>query len=149
MGWFGKKAMPALNALPSDDAWSVAQGKNNGQPMFVRVNRSAKGYAAHPELPWRLGVAVPLNAPNEHGLPGPEETAQLNAIEDSLLASIGNAGRLVLVITTGGMREFVSYISTQQAGKQIVQTVAAANRSHRLQHYVQEDKTWGLFGQFA
>src|SRR5438477_8193661 len=104
------KNFPTLESLSAEDQWAVAQGENNGNPMIVRVNSSAKDYAGHPELPIRLGIAVPLNAPNEHGFPGEAEAQQLGDIEDRLFDTIGSLGRVVLIITTSGMREFVSYV---------------------------------------
>src|SRR5437879_5728342 len=98
MIFFGKRKFPPLDSLP-EDKWSVSQGENNGKPMFIRMNSSAKQYAGHPELPVRLGIAVPLNDPNDHGLPKETESDQLGQIEDRLVELIGTAGRVVLIIT--------------------------------------------------
>ena len=62
----------------SSEHWVVVQGENGGAPMVLRINSGAAKYAAHPELPIRLGVTVAFNAPNEHGFCTPEEGEQLN-----------------------------------------------------------------------
>ncbi|MBC8114434.1 MAG: DUF695 domain-containing protein, partial [Candidatus Saccharimonas sp.] len=126
-----------------------AQGEGDGKPMIVRVNSSAKEYAGHPDLPVRLGVAIPLHAPRPDGLPNEAESEQLGDIEDRLFDAIGTAGRVVLIITTSGMREFVSYVRTADAAEQVAQSVRTATATHELQHYAENDPKWCLFGQFA
>lgn len=61
--------------LPTDDEqrWSVAQRKHEGVPILVRFNERVGEWAAHSDLPIKLGFAVPLNRPNEGGLPDPAE----------------------------------------------------------------------------
>lgn len=149
MGFFSKKKIPSLEALPAEDRWSLAQGENNGRPMIVRVNSSAKDYTGHPELPIRLGIAIPLHAPNEYGFPGEVESEQLGDIEDRLFEAIGSSGRVVLIITTSGMREFVSYVRSPEVAKQVVQSVQTGTTTHQVQHYAQADAKWELFGQFV
>ncbi len=122
MKLFGKKKFPLLTSLP-EDQWRVSRREVEGHPMFVRVNTSAKKYVGHPQLPHRLGIAIPLHAPNPHGLPGDEELAQLNDIEEALFDAIARDGRAVLIITTSGMREFVSYVNSAQRGELIVEAL--------------------------
>jgi hypothetical protein len=149
MNWFGKKKSPALDPLPTDERWSLAQGENDGKPMFVRVNSSAKEYARHPDLSVRLGIAIPLHAPNDHGLPVEPESEQLQDIEDNLLEVLAASGRLVLVITTCGMREFVSYVRSSQVAEEIATQIRAVTDTHKVQHYAESDPKWDIFGQFA
>ena len=65
---------------PNESKWSVLQGEHNGQFMLVRRNDSAAQLRGHAEYRYRIGVAVPLKAPDERGLPSDEESGQLNAI---------------------------------------------------------------------
>jgi hypothetical protein len=149
MGWFSKKKFPALDSLPAEDLWAVSQGENDGKPMIVRINSSAKDYAGHPDLPVRLGIAIPLHQPDQNGLPGEAESAQLGNVEDRLFEALGSSGRLVLVITTSGMREFVSYVRSPQAAEKIAQLVKAETKTHEVQHYAESDLNWSGYGQFA
>ena len=149
MGWFSKKKYPVLDTLPAEDRWAVAQGENDGKPMIVRVNSSAKDYAGHPELPVRLGIAVPLHAPRPDGLPNEAESEQLGDIEDRLFDTVGTTGRIVLIITTSGMREFVSYVRSSDVAAQVAQSLQVATSTHEVQHYAESDPKWGLYGQFA
>lgn len=117
--------------------------------MFVRVNSSAKHYAGHPDLSIRLGIAIPCHAPNEHGLPTRAESKQLHEIEDGLFDALGASGRVVLIITTGGMREFVSYVRSSHLAEHVASQLRAATATHEVQHYVESDPTWAVYRQFT
>ncbi|MBI5352342.1 MAG: DUF695 domain-containing protein [Chloroflexi bacterium] len=136
---------------PSESKWSILQGQNNGKPMIVRRNTSAKQLSSNPEFAYRVGFAIPLLAPNEVGLPTNEETASLNQIEDELSVQLekDKASILVLSITTGGMREFVFYTKDSQMVEKVVIDVRSKFSSHEIQYYVEEDKKWSVYKQFA
>jgi len=129
---------------PDPPVWTVARGEYEGRPMFVRLDTSARGSAIRRELPTRLGIAIPLKNPDERGLPRTEEFAELDAIEDNLVAAlrVHGEGRMVLVLTTGGMREFVSYVRTPEAGVAAADQVRTATSTHQVQHYTQQDPEW-------
>jgi hypothetical protein len=148
MQWFSKKKFPPIESLPAEDQWSLGQGQHDGKPMFVRINSSAKEYIGHPDLPFRLGIAVPLHEPRPDGLPDQTETQQLIEIEDRLFEAIGIEGRVVLIITTSGMREFVSYVRTGEGAQKIAQSLQTAVTTHDLQHYIEQDRKWSLYQQF-
>src|ERR1700679_2620755 len=77
MSWFGKKAV-----FPTESKWNLFQGENNGKPMIVRKNESARALKETGTFRNRIGVAVPLIDAREDGLPSPLELENLNAIED-------------------------------------------------------------------
>jgi Family of unknown function (DUF695) len=133
------------------ESWSVAQGTNNGRPMFVRINTGLKLLAGKPPYDHRLGVAIPLQAPNQHGLPSKEESQQLNGIEDALRAAVLSSEKthLAVVITTNGFREFVFYTSVP---RDIVITMERFRKevtSHQIQFHVKPDTTWEVYRDFA
>jgi hypothetical protein len=129
----------------------MLEGDNEGKPMVVRRNDSAGEYAGHRELPFRLGVAIPFVPPDENGFPAPDETWELDEIEDALVdeRQEKQTGVLTLVITTSGMREFVSYVRSAKDADAAVQTAAAAGEEHEVQYYVEEDPEWKLYAEFA
>ena len=147
-GLFKKK--PAAN-YPDESSWSVSEGKHNGHPMFLRRNDSAVALAQHPDFCFRVGVAVPLNAPDENGLPGGEEMGQLNAIEDALSSrlELDQQSLQVLTITTNGMREFMFYTRSPDAAQQSINDVKAGTSSHEVQSYIAEDIEWAGYKQFT
>jgi len=148
MAWF-KKKLPVPASLPADEQWSVATGENQGKPMLVRVNTTVKQYAGHRDMPIRLGIAIPFAAPREDGLPNEAESAQLSDIEDRLHRALGSSGRLVVILTTSGMREFVSYVGSREVAESVAQSLRAATSTHEVQFYAEADPTWELYLQFA
>ncbi len=150
MGLFTKKH-PKVSKLSARQNWAVGEADNDGRPMFVRINAGAESFAAHPELPYRFGVTIPLVEPDERGLPQAPEMAVLNEIEDALTGVLEPAadGFLVLAITTCGTREFVFYIREPQCATSAVAAAEACCQGHQVQHYVESDPQWSVYRQFA
>jgi hypothetical protein len=137
---------------PTESKWTVLRGKRGGRPIFVRRNDSAKQLRGHAKFSSRVGIAVPLQAANEHGLPGSEEAAQLDTIEDLLCSRLqeNQESLLVLAITTGGMREFVFYTRRRASETQsIIEKVKGEVHSHELQCYIADDPAWSIYDEFA
>jgi hypothetical protein len=144
---FFKKKSPLY---PHESKWSAIQGSHGGKPMFLRRNDSAAQLAGHPDYKHRVGVAVPLRAPNEHGLPSNDEMNTLGVFED-LLASRLEAGEesiQVLVITTDGMREYIFYTRDPAGANAILESLRAETSSHEVQSYIAEDPKWQIYKQF-
>ena len=135
----------------SSKPWKVVQGETEGGPMVLRINSGAEKYAAHPELPIRLGVTAAFNAPNEHGFCTPEEGEQLNQIEDQLVSRLkaNHGGFLVLVVTYGGKREFIFYVRDEQQASTAVEVVRDRTTSHNLQYGLETDRKWSYYLQFV
>jgi hypothetical protein len=59
----------------------------------------------------QVAVAVPLVIATDDGLPTPAEERRLAAVEELIRADLerGERARLVLVLTTAGVREYVGY----------------------------------------
>jgi hypothetical protein len=139
--------------LPPEDAqrWSVASGDYGGGPLVVRFNESARDVAGHPALPIKLGFAVPLNRPNEGGLPDATENEELAAIEDLIAQRVlaGAVGVHAMTLTTGVMKEFVFYIAP---GLDIAALHAALReqvQSHDVQCMAVEEPGWASFRGFV
>ena len=45
--------------------WSVYQGQFNNSPVILRCNSYYREYKGKKEYPYQVGVAMPLNLPNE------------------------------------------------------------------------------------
>jgi hypothetical protein len=136
---------------PSETRWSVHNGQRSGKPIFVRRNDSAAMLCEHPEFRFRVGVAIPLNAPNEHGLPTNDEMNQLNEIEDRLASRLEaeQQSLQVLSITTAGMREFVFYTRSAETARAVIEALRSEVSSHEVQGYVAADPKWSVYRQFA
>ena len=143
-----KKKQPSY---PDEAKWSVHQGEQDGKPLFIRRNDSAKQLSAHPEYAYRVGIAIPLLDPNLEGLPTSEEMGSLNTIEDQLAGSLeANQDSIqVLSITTNGMREFVFYTRSPDAAQAAISNAGSEFPQYAFQYYIHEDKKWELYQQFA
>jgi hypothetical protein len=92
--------------------WQVAVGHDDaGLPVHVRWDPVALAVSPVPGFELQLGVTVPLAVGGEDGLPSPAEERRLASVEESLRESleVDERARLVLVVTTRGVREFVAY----------------------------------------
>lgn len=150
---FNPFAKKFKNISEYPDAWSVAQGVIDGKPIFTRYRSGINEAIGHPNYPFQIGIAIPLNSPTEDGLPANEEGNRLGQIEDAISAvlQLHDETVFVLSITTGGMREFVFYASewkpeyyeakVKEAGKSFAE--------HDLQFMMQPDKNWDTFRQFT
>ena len=138
-------------SYPSDSQWSILQGEQNGKPMFIRRNESAKQLATHPDYFYRIGIAIPLLEPNEHGLPTHNEKKSLNIIEEKLIGSLeSNQDSLqVLSITTNGMIEFVFYTRDPETIQSAITSISSDTPNYEFQYYIDEDKKWKLYKQFT
>jgi hypothetical protein len=130
--------------------WSVFQSERDGKPLFARFNAGASKMAGNPAYATRVGVIVSLNRPNEHGLPAGDEFAQLNAIEDHVMAELGQQGAIFVgSITTAGTRELVFYTGAVDAVKKRFAVLQKATTSHRMQLTARADKTWSDYRRFV
>lgn len=134
-------------AVPENE-WTMAQGENRGNPMFVRFNAGLQGMDGKKRYAHRVGCAVPLKNPNEHGLPTTEEFAALDAIEDALMQAFAGHTLLAVVITTSGMREFVFYTS-QPKQVQAAYESLKPRFEHELQLIIQHDPQWSVYDDFT
>lgn len=144
-----------IRALPkvTDDAqpWSVAMVRVDEKPLIVRANGLAKKWKAHPELPIKLGFAMPLNKPNPAGLPDPEENLVLNGVEDAILAAVESRtiGFHALTLTNGEMKELILYIpegvDIQSLHEHLRQTVT----SHEVQCLAEVETAWETFQAYS
>ena len=136
---------------PTESKWSVLNGEHGGKPLVVRRNESAKQLLGNPEYNHRVGIAVPLHAPDERGLPGAEEMSQLSGIEDLLCDRLeANQDSLqVLAITTGGMREFIFYTRAAHSLQPVLERIQQEVSSHTVQCYIEPDAKWSVYEEFA
>ena len=102
-------------------------------------------------FPIRLGFAIPLNRPNDGGLPDPAENEELNEVEDIIRREVEAkaTGMHVLVLTTGVMREFVFYITDNVDIAAIHNAIRSAVSTHEVQCMAVTDPGWDAYTQFA
>ena len=129
----------------------MLKGAHAGKPLFARRNDSASDLAGHPQYRFRIGVALPLKNPNEHGFPGSDEMSELDTIEDTLVPRLESDQRSlqVLAITTGGVRELIFYTRDPAFSQGVLDALRTEVSSHEVQAYIEEDPKWDVYAQFA
>ena len=136
---------------PTESTWSLLQGENDGAPMIVLRNDSAKRLSAHPDYRHRIGIAFPLREPDENGFAGQNEAEALDAIEEELQQKL-EANYLslqVLGIATSGMRELVFYTRDPSSAEAVIASIRAGVRSHEVQSTLEEDPEWKVYARFG
>lgn len=105
--------VPLSSVLPATgEPWREATGQDeHALPVHVRWDPLAAALAPVAGFDIQVAVAVPLVIAGDDGLPTPGEERRLAGVEEQVRAGIerGERGRLVLVVTTGGVREYVGY----------------------------------------
>jgi hypothetical protein len=139
--------------LPAADQqrWGVGQAEDDGAPLMVRFNQTAGEWAGHADLPIRLGFAVPLNHPNEGGLPNPAENAELFAVEDVICRHVSAKalGLHALTLTTGVMKEWVFYVAPGADIARLHEEIRSQVASHDVQCLAVEDQRWDSYRAFV
>ncbi len=117
--------------------------------MFIRTNTGYREFGSVPGYEHQVGIAVPLKSAEISGLPGSEELAQLDEVEDIICSSLEEQAEslIVAVIRTGGMSEFVFYTREPQSVKQRFEELRNRITSHEIQLIIQSDKTWHVYAQ--
>jgi hypothetical protein len=112
---------------------------------------TAGEWVGHADLPVKLGFAIPLNHPNQEGLPDPEENAALAAIEDLISREVSSQTRgiHVLTLTMGMMKEFVFYIARGADIAKLHESIRNQVPSHDVQCEAIEETTWESYRAFT
>ncbi len=150
---FSRKPLDVAK-LPSIDSdryqWQVALIESDDGPLIIRKNTTAKKWAKHPALPIKLGFAIPLNSPNEGGLPDPVENERLDEIEDFIVKTLAvdAIGLQVLTITNGVMKEFIFYITDGLDIGSIHNRLQEQCTTHEVQCIAQRETDWETYATF-
>lgn len=146
-----RKPWPARAEIDGSGPWVLAQGTYQEKPIFVRINKGLETIAGHPDFPDQVRIAVPLRAPTDQGLPDEAESAELNAVEDALCEALlaANESLLALVLTAGGVREFVFYSADKDAAKRKTEALGRTIAAYRLRFSLRRDPDWRIFKQFT
>jgi hypothetical protein len=142
---------PAGTEIDGSGPWRLAQGTHQDRPILVRINQGLREIAGHPEYPDQVRIAVRLRAPTDLGLPDEKESEDLNALEDALCEMLleANESLLALVLTAGGVREFVFYTADREAARRKATAVGRAAGTARFRLTLHRDPDWQVFKQFA
>ena len=119
--------------------------------MIVRCDVGQFPLSRHPAYGHQVGIAVPLLAPDDQGLPLPPELEMLERLEEDIVMTMcrDSTSVLVAVVTTSGMREFVLYTRSSESVKAHHVTIAQRYPTHDIQLLIQPDPDWQVFEMLA
>ncbi|NCC52131.1 MAG: DUF695 domain-containing protein [Spartobacteria bacterium] len=147
MYFWKKKVKPAR----SEDlqGWSMSVVQMDDSLLMVRLLQDAK--SNHKHLSYQVGVATPLNDPNELGFHENQEGEQLGAIEDTLISAFQQDGKCCFVCSNCGnsAKEWVFYTSDPEYVKAEFAKIHEATVSHSLQLIIQSDPNWSIYDAFV
>jgi hypothetical protein len=152
MRWpFTKKTSEPTIPPVEEQRWAVAQEHSDDAPLLVRVNESARDLVGHPGLPIKLGFAIPLNRPNDGGLPDTEENEELLAVEDLIVAQVleASVGIHALTLTNGVMKEYVFYVPEGLDFAGLHAAVRARVSTHDVQCMADHEPRWDSYCEFS
>ena len=147
---FTKKHIPLNLPRPQESKWDVLQGQHNGEPIIVRRNASIRSLKGHPELPIKIGFAIPLKVQNKGGLPDPAENEAMVKLEDLIEEEVlkDHTAVLAMIITMGTFKEYVFYA---KAGTDIGAThrrLMGMVKDYEVQCVGQSDPDWAAYDMF-
>ncbi len=126
------------------EEWHVYAGMDKGRPLLARFN-AAYMNTDRSTHPIQIGVAVPLRAHREDGLPDDAEIELLDGIEKHLEEHTAGRAALVGVITGNGVREFVLYTRTGEWIEGFHRALQASVPTHEIQVMAQTDPKWRVY----
>ena len=131
--------------------WTIYQGSLSGKPIFIRANTALKSLIHRERFGYKVGFTVLFLNPKADGLPTNEEMNQLNGIEDQIEAAMRKDSLAfpAVVITTGGLREFVFYSGQPAAVRRQIAILGGRVGGHDVQSYVEPDSSWATYQQFT
>lgn len=140
-----------LSISDSSHQWVLVETVYNWTPLFIRFNRTAQKWGAHPDLPVKLGFTIPLTSPSEHGLPSSDENELLHTVEDAIIREVEaqTNGINVLALTTGTMKEFVFYIPIGVDIKTIHESIQQTVSTHEVQCMAVNRPDWRSYTRFT
>jgi len=148
--WPFKRKFPEKQLLAISESWSLSQRRHGSKPLIVRVNPGVAAAVGHPAYTHQVGVAIPLHEPDANGFPAGDESDQLDAIEDLLVARLTPERESIHVatISTGGMREFAFYSSSPQTTHEKLEHLRAKLLRIRCSTSSSQTRSGGSIGSF-
>jgi len=154
-------ALPLNSPLQGDtsstDPFTMAKwemfkrGTSDGHLAYIRGNTGLRTLKERERFPYRVGFAVAFRKPNSYGLPTDDEARELMPLENEIDRAMSGKklGFLSLVITTGGMREYVFYSNMPDAVRREIKKMGTRIHGHEVRSYVTADPGWEVYFRFT
>ncbi len=129
-----------------DDGWSIAEGEENGKPLYIRFRDKFRGKAADAAYPRLIQIVWKYKA-DENGLPSLDEVPLMRALESQLVEAVEspNIGVLVAVCTNNGEREWMFYVSAVADFERCLNAVQEGQEEFPIDVTSARDPKWSAF----
>jgi hypothetical protein len=127
------------------------RGTSEGHLAYIRGNTALRALKERERFPYRAGFAVTFRKPNAYGLPDTDEASELTSVENDIDRAMSGKklGFLSLVITTGGMREYVFYTNRPDDVRKLMKKMGGKVRGREFRAYVAADPGWDVYFRFT
>ena len=148
---------PLQGDTSSADPFTMAKwemfkrGTSDGHLAYIRGNTGLRTLKERERFPYRVGFAVTFRKPNSYGLPTDDEARELMPLENEIDRAMSGKklGFLALVITTGGMREYVFYSNQPDAVRREIKKMGTRMHGRDIRSYVTADPGWEVYLRFT
>lgn len=123
-------------------------GEHFGAFMNVRLRTDLDQAKDRDKWPARVGISLPLLAPDEHGQPSADEMGALGAAEDMIRIAVGELAIKAIVITMSGQREFVLYSRSTEWAPELEQELRQLLTSYNARIVIDSDDEWAFYDSF-
>src|SRR5262249_3378418 len=151
------RKLPMSNALleqndgqsVTEDPWSTAQGKRNGQPLLIRYRSERPRGVEATAFPFLLSATWAYK-PNEFGLPSAKEMESMDTFEDALASSLeeSQTAHLMVILTGDSERDWLWYTRGEEDAMRQVNQALKGHKRYPVQFSVQKDRAWKAYAQF-
>lgn len=133
------------------ESWSLFNLTHNGKQYIVRMNSWLWNIIPYTKYQYKIGIATPLNDPNEKGFPTSRENQELHKLEDKIIDKMGRKSNSIFAgtVTGGGMKEFIFYSLDIDIAKETFNDIKSKIRNRKLQISAEEDRNWDVFKQLC
>lgn len=144
---FGKKSYPPKASVDAGEDWLLGAGVTEEGPEVVRIRRSAKKLAGHPEYPHLFVVGVDILKPDANGFHSPEEGKEIGKIEDKIVDSFeeDKEGIFVLSSVRAGLKTFSFYTGNPQQLAERFEKALGDRGGREIGTHTEADPEWRVY----
>jgi hypothetical protein len=136
----------------SQTPWKQIETKIGDKQALITIDSSFLSKAPILELPKLLWIGIYCQMPPQGGYWHPDETVELNKVEDDLLrtALILAHGWAVYTmrVATPGLREYYFYFSDNSNIIMLGNTLNRLHPTYKIEHETILDEKWEKFGEW-
>jgi Family of unknown function (DUF695) len=130
--------------------WFDVEGVTKGQVLRAKLNGDLRDKIADKNYPYQVTISQAFTPVPPDGLPSKEEQAKLDKAKEALKSlEQDKQAYLAIVITTGGMKQFIFYSSDAVRTAQGVAQIQSTSPDFEFQVSVEPDRNWSLYRALA